>query len=188
MRKGKNLIFLVLAFLVLTSSIFAQKIPQSPPQGRNLPLREVMEELNLTPQQREKLEALRNKLEKENIRIKAELKIKRIELQEMIDNPASKEKEIFNKIEEIGDLQKKLLKNKFSAVFELRKILTKEQAEKLRDLQRGKGKMIMKPGGKMNPGDKMQPPQGKMPGMGLPPKEGPNPEEMEQPEEESFLF
>lgn len=123
---------LVFAFSTLNFSIFSQP-PH--PEGA-LPPAEILRQLNLTEEQQEKIEQLRNRIEKENIRLRGEMKIKRIELQEMIESNQVKEKDVFNKIEEIGELQKKILKNKISAILELKKILTKEQLKKIEELQR----------------------------------------------------
>jgi Spy/CpxP family protein refolding chaperone len=138
MKKILLIIFL-LGFSILNSFIFSQelKIPH------NLPPEEVLKDLNLTKEQKEKIETIRRKIEKENIALRAELKIKKIELKEMLDDSTIKEKEIFKKIEEIGEIEKKILKNRISGILELRKVLTPEQIEKLKEHHRLKGKHFL---------------------------------------------
>ena len=89
----------------------------------------MLEELNLTTEQQQQMQDLRTKHQKEMIPLRADLKVERIELQELIRSNAG-QSEINAKIDRIGQMETSLEKKRVAHRLEMRGILTPEQQEK----------------------------------------------------------
>jgi len=87
----------------------------------------------LTSEQKEKIKRTRLDSEIEKIRLKADLKIARLELRSLMGDEELDRADIYEKIEDIGELRVKLAKNRLDKRMALREILTKDQLEKLKE-------------------------------------------------------
>ena len=91
-------------------------------------------DLGLSPEQSAQLQKMRADGRKQAIRQRADLAIARIELQELMDAPVVDQKAIDAKVKAISDLQAAALKARTEERLALRKILTPEQQEKMKQL------------------------------------------------------
>lgn len=102
-------------------------------QKQEYPLK--AEKLKLTPEQKEEIRNLQLNFEKEKIRLKADLKVARLELKELLREDKPVKNEVYRKIEQMGDLRVKLQKNRVDKRLAIKEILTPEQLEKLQTLK-----------------------------------------------------
>jgi Spy/CpxP family protein refolding chaperone len=86
--------------------------------------------LNLTPEQKTKLNELRTKFKSDNAQLIGTLVTKRIELQSLWSNPKADDKAIQDKAKEVRDLQNQMKEKAVLMRLEARKILTPEQISK----------------------------------------------------------
>jgi Spy/CpxP family protein refolding chaperone len=86
--------------------------------------------LNLTPEQKTKLNELRTKFKGDNAQLIGTLVTKRIELQSLWSNPKADDKAIQDKAKEVRDLQNQMKEKAVLMRLEARKILTPEQISK----------------------------------------------------------
>jgi Spy/CpxP family protein refolding chaperone len=86
--------------------------------------------LNLTPEQKTKLNELRRKFKDENAQTIGTLVTKKIELQSLWSNPKAEDKAIQDKAKEVRDLQNQMKEKAVQMRLEARKILTPEQISK----------------------------------------------------------
>ena len=132
----KKSVLKVLSLLVVLS-FFAGSSYAFGPKGGGFgfpPIGVLVKELKLTSEQKDQLIDLFNQTQKEMIKTRAEMRITMIDLRTemMKDNPD--EKVINNLIDKIGEYTKKLTGIRVSRHLEVKKILTPEQREKLREL------------------------------------------------------
>jgi Spy/CpxP family protein refolding chaperone len=113
----------------------------------------VLEQLDLSNEQRTAIEKSRLAMQQDLVDVKAQLREKKDQLRELWlqDNPS--EKSILAKHKEMEPLQTKIRERKIKHRLEVHKILTPEQRTKLRELakERGKGRGMgrgMGPGGR----------------------------------------
>jgi len=95
------------------------------------------DDLGLSDEQVAKLKALKSESEKQAIRTKADLKIERIELHDLLSKDKVDVKGVDTKVEKMGALQTKMHKAHIHARLDAQKILTPEQLKQLREM-RGK--------------------------------------------------
>jgi Spy/CpxP family protein refolding chaperone len=86
--------------------------------------------LNLTPEQKTKLNELRTKFRGENAQLIGAMVTKKIELQSLWSNPKADDKAIQDKAKEVRDLQNQMKEKAVLMRLEARKILTPEQISK----------------------------------------------------------
>jgi Spy/CpxP family protein refolding chaperone len=121
-------------------------------------------ELGLSTDQAAQLKKLRAEGRKQAIRQRADLAIARLELQELMDAATVDEKAVAAKVKEISDLQATALQARTNQHLAMRRLLTPEQQEKMRQLApRGRGDRGPRPGHAWRQ---------RQPGMG----DGPSPE------------
>jgi Spy/CpxP family protein refolding chaperone len=92
------------------------------------------ERLNLTDEQKEQIHKIKLEYQKKRIPLEAELKLARIELEELIRQGES-EKKIGEAVEKVNGLRGKLFSLKINQRLDMSKLLTEEQKEKLKDCQ-----------------------------------------------------
>jgi Spy/CpxP family protein refolding chaperone len=113
------------------------------PRRQGRPDRATLEkELGLTADQAAQLRKVRAEGRKQAIRHRADLAIARLELQELMDAPTVDEKAVSAKVKAIGDLQAAALEARTSQHLAMRRLLTPEQQEKMKQLaprRRGAG-------------------------------------------------
>ena len=86
--------------------------------------------LNLTPEQKTKLNELRTKFKGDNAQLIGAMVTKKIELQSLWSNPKADDKAIQDKAKEVRDLQNQMKEKAVQMKLEARKILTPEQISK----------------------------------------------------------
>jgi len=84
--------------------------------------------LNLTPEQKTKLQALRENFRKETVFLRNDIKVKRLELKTLWAVPTAKKDKIIGKQKELNDLKTTLQMKAIDFRLEARSYLTPEQA------------------------------------------------------------
>lgn len=112
---------------------FAQRGPNAdgsgPGWGRFAGSREeIPEELRLTDEQREQMRNLRTQHQKEMIPLRADLKVLRVELRELMATGAN-ESALNSKIDQIGKLRTEIQKKRMAHHLAMRNVLTEEQRD-----------------------------------------------------------
>ncbi len=130
MKASKCLILGILVFFLL-GVVFSQQVLAQMEKCKD---RKVLEKLNITKDEKNKIENIRLNAEKENIRTGAEVKIKMLELRNLLEEPNTNEKDIDKLVDEIGVLKSKMMKNKVQSVLEIKKVLGPEKSEELRKI------------------------------------------------------
>ncbi len=115
---------------------------------------------DMTPEQMEKMDALRTALVKEVLPLRADLKVKEIELDALWRADEPDAKKIIAKVKEIGALRQKMEITRINHRFGMRKLMTPEQRKAMKKMGMGRG-LRGKKRGKMGGG-----PQGPMMGQG----------------------
>ena len=87
--------------------------------------------LNLTPEQKQKMQALQEKFLKENLPLRNEMQIKQLELRTLWAQSNPDEEKILSKQKEINALRAQLQEKGTKNRLEMRKILTPEQQAQL---------------------------------------------------------
>ena len=93
------------------------------------------DDIGLSDQQEEQLKAEHLAVEKDVIQLRADVKIARLEMRQLMDERSPDEAAVFHKIEAIGDLQTQIKKLKAGERINVNKILTEVQFEQLQDLK-----------------------------------------------------
>lgn len=96
----------------------------------------IQAELGLSADQAAQIEKLRVEGRKQGIRQRADLAIARIELQELMSAPTVDEEAVAAKVKAISDLQAAGLKARVDERLAMRRVLTPEQQEKMKQLMR----------------------------------------------------
>jgi len=94
------------------------------------------EELSLTDQQKGQMESMAFQHQKQMIPLRADLKLAKLELREIMATARVDEKAAISKNEKISSIKAEISKMKLLHKLEMRKILTEEQQAKLKDLKR----------------------------------------------------
>lgn len=121
----------------------------------NGPGKAMMEELALTKDQLQKMDQMRSTNRKEMIPLRAQVKVKQIELNELFDSDAAIGT-INSKIDEISKLRTDIAKKQAAHRIAMRQLLTPEQREiwdsrpKMMGKMGGQGKCMMERGMRMN--------------------------------------
>jgi translation initiation factor IF-2 len=172
----------IVGLLGLGAVAFAAR-PEEPQEGGR-PGRpdgaQVEKAAGLTDAQIAQLRKIRQDGAKQAIRNRADMRIARMELNELLEAPTVDEKAVASKVKAISDLQAAGLKARVDGRLAMRKIVTAEQLEKLRSLRREHGRGWEGPGhrGPRRPGgfDGPEGPHGPG-GPGGPPDGGPQGED-----------
>lgn len=138
---NKKLVFLIVVCLLVTGQVYAGKDKY---KGKKEYSKErhvkshrhgykISEELDLTDKQKEKLREQRHKKNKERMETKNELRLKLHDIKYELSEKKIEQKKINKIVNEIGELEKKMIQNKVESIMEFRNTLTDEQWEKLRE-------------------------------------------------------
>jgi len=87
--------------------------------------------LNLTPEQKTKMDELRAKFREENAQLIGAMVTKKIELQSLWSNPKADDKAILDKSKEMRELRSQMMDKAIQMRLEARKILTPEQIARM---------------------------------------------------------
>ena len=115
--------------------VAAQEMGPGRRQGRPDPAA-IQAELGLSPDQAAQMKKLRDDGRKQAIRQRADLAIARIELQEAMDAPSVDDKLVAARVKAVSDLQASSLKARTDQRMAMRRLLTPEQQEKMKQLMR----------------------------------------------------
>lgn len=103
---------------------------------------QIAKEVNLTDDQEKKIDALATAHRKEMIKAEADLKIAKMELNDLLDNMEN-ETAIRKKAQEVSKLQEKIYTSRIDHRLAMNKILTAEQQKKLKAYRPTRMKRIM---------------------------------------------
>ena len=120
---------------MLANTLFAQEF-------NYFPIYKYIDKLSLTKKQRDKLADLRIEYEKKKIKFQSEIKIEYLDLEDLyedVEKNLNKIEEKFNKIASLR-VKTKMVRLKFQ--IERKKVLTKKQIEKLKELIGDREKII----------------------------------------------
>jgi Spy/CpxP family protein refolding chaperone len=104
-------------------------------QGRPDPAA-IQAELGLSADQAAQLKKLRDEGRKQAIRQRADLAIARIELEEAMNAPSVDDKVVAARVKAVSDLQASSLQSRTNQRLAMRRLLTPEQREKMKQLMR----------------------------------------------------
>ena len=96
---------------------------------------------DMTPEQLEKMDALRTAQVKAMAPLHADLKVREIELQALWRTDEPDAKQIIAKVKEIGAIQEKIQIAQINHRFEMRKLMTPEQRKAMKKMGMGPGMM-----------------------------------------------
>jgi Spy/CpxP family protein refolding chaperone len=96
---------------------------------------------DLTPEQQEKMDALRTAHIKAMAPLHADLKVKEIEIEALWRADEPDAKKIVAKVKEMGDIREKMEVASINHRFEMRKVLTPEQRKAMKKMGMGPGMM-----------------------------------------------
>jgi Spy/CpxP family protein refolding chaperone len=110
--------------------------------------------LNLTEEQEEKLRALDREFMKTQIKMNAEIDVLKIDLEDQIESDKPDKRKIEKIIDEISQIRGEMMKARIHSLLEKKKVFTKEQWLKLKDLSKRKFMRMrrQKRGGRGGPG------------------------------------
>lgn len=129
--KAKQVILMATLLTLSLALLFSGAFAQAPEKQE----KRVKAKIELTQEQKEKMRDTRLNFQKQNIRLKADLKIAGLELRSLMADEEADKAKIYQKIEEISALRTKLAKSRVDQKMAIRDILTKEQRDKLKELK-----------------------------------------------------
>ena len=138
MRKTWLIAFLAIIFITVISAptIAQDRKPEEKAKlragGRDF---DVMKKLKLTDEQKQKLKELRFDLAKDMAKLRADLKVARLELEHLMSQDSPKASDAKVKVAQVNQARSKMLQRSVDHRLELKKILTPEQQEKLRSIR-----------------------------------------------------
>lgn len=139
--------------------------PQRARRGQGPNLGVLKQELGLSDAQVSQIERLRADQHKAAIRRRADLQIAHVDLKELMAANTVDERAVAAKVKEITDLQAANTKARVDSQLAFRKVLTAEQAQKLKELRaKPRPQRAMRPRGRFAPGQ--QRPQAAPPAPG----------------------
>jgi Spy/CpxP family protein refolding chaperone len=96
---------------------------------------------DLTPDQQDKMDALRAAHLKEMMPLRTDLQLKEIELEALWRADEPDAKKIVAKVKEIGDIREKMEVARINHMFDCRKLMTPEQLKAMKKMGMGRGMM-----------------------------------------------
>jgi len=134
----KRLLLSLTVLLLLVSTGFGQEPrgpnPSDTPRHPRRPaMREKLKLLDLTKEQRTKMENLRSEFEKKVIPLRADIELKQIDLRSEMKADSPNEQKILKLAREINDIEFQIKELEIKQQLAIRSVLTPEQREKLRE-------------------------------------------------------
>ncbi len=131
-----NTRIMVLGLLVffLLSGVGYAKTPGGYFHQADWKRKDIFKELNLTPEQSEKLQANRTQNRQEAMQLRQSMKDKQTALQEALKNPDVTPETVAPMVNEIKSLQSKLIDQRLNGIFAVKDILTPEQFVKFQEM------------------------------------------------------
>lgn len=93
------------------------------------------DELKITKEQRDKMRQIRDATRKQNIPLEADVKLKKIELRELMHAESPSKEKIAAKVKEIDAIKTQMKINRLNSHIDVRNVLTKEQRDKLEEMR-----------------------------------------------------
>jgi Spy/CpxP family protein refolding chaperone len=135
MMKKTRLIMIGLAvFLFTFSSVYAGEQGVGNPDGKGRLKEGIYKELNLTPQQQQKLEVNRKAQRQKLSQLRTAMLEKEKQLQQAVKDSGVTRAKIEPLVNEIKSLQAQLIDQRVSGIFAVKEILSPEQISKLHQL------------------------------------------------------
>jgi Spy/CpxP family protein refolding chaperone len=139
MRKTRILIGVVIGALALSATAaVAQPGRMGPGRkgGHRMGPDRIYQQLDLTEQQQEKIQALRLETAKKAAQIQADLKVARLELRSAMAKDVPSASEVKAKVEAVNRARGEMLENRVNTQLAVRKLLTPQQRDKMKTLRR----------------------------------------------------
>ena len=109
--------------------------PGGPPglrPGLHFPPPEALAPLDLSDSQRERIDALRDKVRRASIRLEAEIRLAEMDVEEVIASDEPSERDLEDALTHLEDVRTSLLRTHAKAIIEMRALLSPKQRAKLR--------------------------------------------------------
>jgi Spy/CpxP family protein refolding chaperone len=107
---------------------------------------DMAERLDLTAEQQQKLRSLRSEFQRTLVRVQADLRLARIDMRDLMEAEKPDKASIAKKMKEISDTEYRQKSAWLDHYFSVRGLLTPDQLEKFRKMQRGMGPGFMRGG------------------------------------------
>ena len=120
-------------FFLMVSSVYAQEQSAGKPEGSRAK-EGIFKELNLTPEQQNKLEENRKAQREKTSQLRERMMEKEKQLQQALKDPGVTKVKVEPLLNEIKSSQAQLIDQRVSGIFAVREILTPEQVSKLTQL------------------------------------------------------
>lgn len=120
------------------SSAISQSFAQAPPQSRRAEMKGWLKELNLSPDQIQKIRQIRGQYQGRLTQQRQAVQQVQQELRELLAGNASTE-QVRQKFDQVQRLKQELANTRMESMLAIRKILNPEQRQKLADLMRQRG-------------------------------------------------
>lgn len=131
-------IIMTLACCVSVSAQDAQQSPQNPPHAANDPI----EQLRLTPEQRQKIRAIRESTRLERAQINQRLREANFALNKALDEDVLDEALIEQRLRESAAAQAASMRMRVQTEVQIRRVLTQEQVATLRAIRQPTGRPL----------------------------------------------
>jgi Spy/CpxP family protein refolding chaperone len=132
----KKLIPIIVALFILMPAVYAQEFrgPEGREHGHQQKMAQKMrfEMLDLSEEQREEIHTLRISTKKKIIPLKADIELKRIDLENEMRVDQPNRNKVMKLIKEISDLELKIKQTQVDQKLKINSILTSEQREQLK--------------------------------------------------------
>lgn len=96
-------------------------------------MKKIMEDLDISPEQKVEIDKNRKEHHEKKKALREEMKVKKQQLKDELKENAPDRGKINRTIDEISDIQKKLLRQRVDGVLEMKEILTEEQFTQLHE-------------------------------------------------------
>jgi len=133
MRKTRLVIIGLAALFLTVSSVFAQEQCVTKPDAAKAK-EGIFKELNLTPEQHQKLETNRKAHREKAMQLRTSMMEKEKQLQQAMKDPGVTRAKVDPLVNEIKSLQGQLIDQRVSGIFAVKEILTPEQVTQLHQL------------------------------------------------------
>ncbi len=131
--KGKMVVVLTAVMVMGFSLSYARACERLPERKERR--HRMVEELNLTEEQKDKIREQKNKNARERIEVQGELKLKFHDLRVELRGKEIDKNKVDKITDEISLLKSKIFKGRINSLLEFKEILTDEQWENIRDLK-----------------------------------------------------
>lgn len=133
MKSTKLFVICSAVILLMASALYAQE-QGGYNQGGQPRKERIFKELNLTPEQQQKLTDNRSAQHAQMVKLQGAMKEKQEKLREEVKNPAATRSTVDPIVNEIKSLQAQIIDQRINAIFAVKQILTPEQFIKFQQM------------------------------------------------------